>query len=1342
MFVRINSFLLLLLCCHLLSAQNGVAEPKYPNLFKVIPELTENEPDWVKQLYSQEPNYFEIEAAFQQYFNEHPFEKSVHTQNFKYFSKTIRNEGFLQADGSIKAPSSNKALGPVMLPHNPQNDTWKALGPMVTYQNGGQDQKSSQTNIYTFDQCISQKNILYAGSETGGLFKSTDKGLNWTSIGDQVFDSGAIRLVRVDPNDPNTVYVGLSRYLYKSDDGGQNWNLLINENNLFPNAMSIHPQNGQILYLTGDQGLKKSTDGGENWTELISTRCWDIKLKTDDPNVLFVMNSDANKNISQFLKSTDAGANFTVQSNGWFDPIGGQAASEGGARMAVTDADPNRIYVILLGTEIDYATDNNYIGIYRSDDAGESWSTPYDGNGDGQPDNEPGGPYSDNHWCFTYFGVNSTGYDQGFYNLDIAVSDSDPDKLMVGALNLFKSEDGGVTYTRWGGYGCTGCGPEYRHPDIQEIEMNGDDLWVCSDGGIDQYDANLDFVSGRNQGINGSDYWGFDQGWNYDVLVGGRYHNGNAAYYQNYGDGEFLSLGGAESATGYVNKGENRKVYHSDISGKEIPDLITGAINNIPPYTLYPNESYVYTNRSELVSDPRYWNILYLGKENKIWKSENGGGSFEVMHSFGASVENLVKDIEISRQDPNLIFVTQKWGNSGKLWKSTDGGENWEEVNTPVSNATMYIAMNEEHELYLAMHVGFNNINKVFKSDDLGQTWTNISSAALNGEWMENMVIQEGTNGGVFLSSRNKIWYRNNDSADWQDITGNLPANARIIKILPFYRDSKVRIASNRGIWERDFIDASLPKAQPMVSHKEILCNREIIQFEDYSILNHEEASWLWEFPGAATVSSFTDRNPQVTYEGQGTYDVTLTVSTPAGQSTKTITQMVTVSESYCSPEENPLMAAECTATGDYLVNSSINETNVTEFSFSAWIKPNGIQADYCGIFSLSSGENEEKNVLNFREGNNTLGFHWNGEQWWWDSNLIVPADQWSFVAITVTDTKVTLYVNEEEASLNMNTQAFDLTSILMGSYYYWSSRNYVGLIEEASFWTRALSREELRLSRHLTKSDMSDPDLIAYYQFNHNANNIVFDKKNTHDLSINGNTALVNSDAPVGPGYSDLLNITEAGNYQFENSHVEINFEEGQDLPDGEVVVSRINILPSSQPNDQSIDNVYWIINNYGNTQGLINTDYMLFKEIPSPSTPSDYSLYLREANAGIENDWQEQIEASTDSGTESLLFNEGPVMYTAQYFIGADNISSSMKTQTSSVQLFPNPLKGDHLYIKGLKQESRLTIYNLRGKLVLQTRVNPDQPAVQIKSLPAGNYFYSIQGGGFFHRGKLNIQ
>ena len=314
--------------------------------------------------------------------------------------------------------------------------------------------------------------------------------------------------------------------------------------------------------------------------------CWDIKLKSDDPNTVFLAKSNPTKNITEILKSTDGGQTFIVKDNGLYSPIVGVDLYNGGARIGLTDADANRIYVVLLGNEDDDIDDNNFIGIYRSDNAGELWTTPYDGNNDGYPDNEPGGPYSNDHWCFTHFGVTTTGYNQGFYDLDIEVSDIDPDKFLVGSLNLFKSEDGGTSYKKWGGYVCDDCGKGYRHPDIQEIEINGNDVWVASDGGIDYYNSNLDFIESRNKGLNGSAYWGYDQGWNYDVMVGGRYHNGNAAYYETYGVGNFLSLGGGEKATGYVNKGENRKVYHSDIYGKEIPNLITGNIRNIPKYSL------------------------------------------------------------------------------------------------------------------------------------------------------------------------------------------------------------------------------------------------------------------------------------------------------------------------------------------------------------------------------------------------------------------------------------------------------------------------------------------------------------------------------------------------------------------------------------------------------------------------------------------------------------------------------------------------------------------------------------------------------------------------------------
>ncbi len=496
------------------------------------------------------------------------------------------------------------------------------------------------------------------------------------------------------------------------------------------------------------------------------------------------------------------------------------------------------------------------------------------------------------------------GFSQGYYNLDIAISDTNPDEFMVGFLSLFKSKDGGVTYTQWGGYGCTGCGNEYRHPDHQEIVINNNDVWVCTDGGVDLYNGNFDFVESRNNGLNASAYWGFDQGWNYDVLVGGRYHNGNAAYYEEYPQGSFLALGGGESATGYVNQGENRNVYHSDIGAKKIPEVITGSLVSISNLSKFSNEDYVYANRSEITNDPRYWNTLYLGKDNQLWKSVDGGITFNSIKTFGDTSSDIVKAIEVSRNDPKILYITQKVGSTGKLWKSTDEGVTWIDVSIPANHQTMYISLNTANQLFLALNNGGYSTNKVFRSNDSGNTWVNLSTSALDNESIENIQVQEGTDGGVYLTSNNVVWYRNNTHNDWQLFSQGLPIHYSITRILPFYKKGRIRIAGSRGIWERDFYEPSLPISQPFIADKVVNCYADTVQFDDYSILNHTGASWEWSFPGASYVSSSTIRNPQVLYSTYGNFDVTLKVTDAFGNTnTKTITKLVEVGNN-CSMSE------------------------------------------------------------------------------------------------------------------------------------------------------------------------------------------------------------------------------------------------------------------------------------------------------------------------------------------------------------------------------------------------------------------------------------------------------
>ncbi len=125
----------------------------------------------------------------------------------------------------------------------------------------------------------------------------------------------------------------------------------------------------------------------------------------------------------------------------------------------------------------------------------------------------------------------------------------------------------------------------------------------------------------------------------------------------------------------------------------------------------------------------------------------------------------------------------------------------------------------------------------------------------------------------------------------------------------------------------------------------------------------------------------------------------------------------------------------------------------------TAWIKPNGIQDEYTGIFF----NDDESAGLNFRESNNTLAYHWPGGSWSWDSGLEVPSDVWSHVALVAEPSGVTVYLNGVGVKHNdaINTATFGTGKI--GSYKGWDSRNYRGQIDEVCIWNKSLTQEEIR---------------------------------------------------------------------------------------------------------------------------------------------------------------------------------------------------------------------------------------------------------------------------------------
>ena len=868
----------------------GLSAQQY---YKVQPSAGETLPDWAKLMYSDHPNVWAVDDAYRQWRQTNPDLKTTYTQYYKKWRRAtepyINTQGFVEQPTPESIQAFNDRLQQLKTAQgNRSGASWTNLGPFETFNtNTGPTPlaKSEQANIYCLDQSLSDPNIVYCGTEGGEIFKTVDKGQNWFCVS-RNYDIGAPGAIEVHPTNPDVVFAGENTNIRSSTDGGSTWTIVLSDANMYTNDIQVNPGQENVVLAATQNGLYRSEDGGDSWTRLFNEACYDIEWKPNDPAVAYVVRNDPAAAICRFYKSLDYGLTWELKDNGWyFSDLEGR--SDGGARLAVTKADPNRIYALLIGEA--KTDDSGFIGIWRSDDAGETWTLP----------NPPaGGPYDANtHPNMATIGPTG-GYHQGFYNLGFDASDKDADFVMAGFLNLWISTDGATSFYCNGGY----CGNSfnYVHPDCQEIEINGDDIWMTSDGGVEYSNDFFQTHYAVNRGITSSDFWGFSTGWNEDILVGGRYHNGNTGWYENWMDGEHLGLGGGEAPTGYVNPGEGRLTYYSDIGGVQLPESQNGYARYFS-IGKYPNESYYDAESGEMEWDPLSWNTFYVTNENKIWKTTDGS-TFSLLHEFGTDINARAMSFEVSRSNPKVIYLFQRNASTweqGLLWKSTDGGETWNNLNFPPGYARRVLlacSAEDENRIWLAFADGGDG-EKIYTSINGGETWENLTTAALNGEHISYIMHQGGTDGGLYLGTFKTIWYRDDHLTEWQPYNDGLPKQIATCILRPFYKENKLRLgAYGKGIWEAPMFAVSRPVAQPMAEKRVTSCPGDTIRFDDYSILDHNGASWQWEFPGG-TPSTSTVRNPEVVYAQPGFYDVTLTVTNPNGTSTRKETNMIEVQE-------------------------------------------------------------------------------------------------------------------------------------------------------------------------------------------------------------------------------------------------------------------------------------------------------------------------------------------------------------------------------------------------------------------------------------------------------------
>lgn len=289
-------------------------------------------PLWARKMYDKKANVGEVINLYNTYYATNPFVKNQHTQYYKRWLRNIKevvdDKGYINPPSKVEKDridtdriksGNNTSDNRFMM--NPPN--WLPIGPIDFDKDAaGRSHAPGAAHVYTIEKAPSNPDILYCGTANAGIWKTIDRGLNWTYASSSI-PVNHCNALEIHPTDPNTVWIGGNNRIYKTTNGGNSWTQVgdasFNAISHSIDDIALKPGTNNILFIASNKGLYRSEDGGNNFTKLLAIKGSDayfgeIEFKPNDPNTVYALLNEVDGIYTELYKSTDGGNTFEILS--------------------------------------------------------------------------------------------------------------------------------------------------------------------------------------------------------------------------------------------------------------------------------------------------------------------------------------------------------------------------------------------------------------------------------------------------------------------------------------------------------------------------------------------------------------------------------------------------------------------------------------------------------------------------------------------------------------------------------------------------------------------------------------------------------------------------------------------------------------------------------------------------------------------------------------------------------------------------------------------------------------------------------------------------------------------